>query len=298
MKTQKPINFSKIYSPHKLETFDRCPKNYHFSYLDPDYRRMKGELNRKPENIWHFQTLGKAVHNTITLFYHLPSEERTESKLLEKLKEAWRSEAMWGIKPPLGKWGGFEDIESERTAYRKAIQMLKNFSSIAEISPRIKILPTNNLRNSIDDYISLITPITEEVDISGKFDLITELEDKSLHVIDYKTGKRNGFNPFQLRFYKALAELRFGSPVGKIGLYFLENAEIRDIDLQEKPTEEIKKEILEKVEMINATTQFDPKPSKLCKYCLFKTFCPARDEVSEILKDSSDTDNVPSELPF
>ena len=298
MKVQKSINFSKIYSPHKLEVFDRCPKNYHFNYLDPTYRRMKSELGRKPENIWHFQTLGKAVHNAITLFYHLPPEERTESKLLEKLKEAWFSEARWDKKPPLGKWGGFKDIESERAAYRKGIQMLKNFFSIADVNPRIKVLPTNNLRKSIDDYISLITPITEEVDISGKFDLITEFDDKSLHVIDYKTGKRNGFNPFQLRFYKTLAELRFGSPVRKISLYFLENAEVRDLDLREESTEEIKKEILEKVGAIKSTAQFESKPSKLCKYCLFKTFCPAGGEVSEILKGSGDADDVPSELPF
>jgi len=36
----------------------------------------------------------------------------------------------------------------------------------------------------------LIVPLNEKFDISGKFDLITENEDETLHIIDFKTGKK------------------------------------------------------------------------------------------------------------
>jgi len=294
------INYSKIYSPHKLGMFGKCPKAYHFNYLDPVYSKMKGGLKKMPENIWDFQTLGKAVHNAITLFYHLPPADRTEKNLLEKLKETWRSEVMWNKKPPLGRWGGFDDddVESERNAYRRAIRMLRNFLEMADTDPKIKVLPTENLRKSIEDYKFLITPLTDEIDISGKFDLVVKLDDGTLQVIDYKTAKRDNFEPLQLRFYKALAELRFGDPVGQVSLYFLESGTVQDIDLKDESTADIKKEILKKVTAIQNTKKFEPNPTKLCRYCLFKTFCPAREEVNAILEESPGQTEVPSDLPF
>lgn len=102
----KKVDYSKIYSPSKLDMFAKCPKSYYFYYLDPIYSQMENELKRQPQNIWKFHTLGKAVHNAITLFYHLPLEERTEERLLKNLKETWLSEAQWNKKPPLGKGGG------------------------------------------------------------------------------------------------------------------------------------------------------------------------------------------------
>lgn len=300
MNQEQKIDYSKIYSPHKLGMFEKCPKEYHFTYLDPVYSKLKNSLKKMPENIWDFQTLGKAVHNAITLFYHLSPKERTEANLLEKLKETWRSEVMWNKKPPLGRWGGFDDndVESERNAYRRAIRMLRNFLKMADADPKIKVLPIENLRESIEDYKFLITRLTDEVDISGKFDLVAELDDGTLQVIDYKTAKRDNFDPFQLRFYKALAELRFGESVGQVSLHFLESGEIRNIDLQNESTEDIKKEILKKVEAIQSTKKFEPNPTKLCRYCLFKTFCPAREEVNAILKDSPGQTETPSDLPF
>lgn len=89
------INYSKIYSSFKLKMFSECPQKYYFNYLDPIYKRMKNQLKRQPENIWPFNTLGKAVHNAITLFYYLSIKERTQNNLLLKLRETWKSEVMW-----------------------------------------------------------------------------------------------------------------------------------------------------------------------------------------------------------
>ena len=86
------LDYSKIYSPSKLKMFDQCPKQYFFSYIDPIFSKMKNKLKTLPENIWKFQTVGKAVHNAITLFYYLPETERTQDNLFRQLHKTWESD--------------------------------------------------------------------------------------------------------------------------------------------------------------------------------------------------------------
>lgn len=291
------IDFSKIYSPSRIDCFYKCPKQYHFSFIDPVYSRMKNKLKKYPENIWPFNTLGKAVHNAITLFYHLPESQRTEENLKEQLKKTWESEAMWNKKPPLGKWGGFESLEEERESYKEAILMLKNFLKITEIAPSFKYLPTENLKKSIDDYINLITPISKDYDISGKFDLIIQ-QGGALHIIDFKTGKNEEeASGFQLRFYKLLAEEKYKKPVKKTSFYFLRSGSIKESRSKKEDTEEIKKEILGKIKEIKSTKDFVPQPSGLCRFCIYKNFCPKKEEVNQRIK-SVKKEDYPDDLPF
>lgn len=293
----KKIDYSKIYSPSRLGMFDWCPKQYHFSYLDPIYSRMKNELKRQPHNIWSFQTLGKAVHSAITLFYHLPAGQRTEENILEQLKETWRSEVRWNQNPPLGKWGGFESLEEERRAYREALTMLKNFFQIAEVEPEIKYLPSQDFLRSIEDYQRLIRPLSDEFDISGKFDLVIGNNGDSLQVIDFKTSKKEEADRFQLRFYKVLAEENFQKPVKKASFYFLRTGNKKEFDLEQEQTKEIKEEILGKIIAIKATENFEARPSKLCQFCLFRTFCPKKAEVEELIGDVREEETT-DDLPF
>lgn len=290
------LDYSKIYSPSKLSLFAQCPKAYHFTYLDPIYSKMKNELKKLPENIWSFFTLGKAVHNAITLFYHAPLEQRTEKQLKEYLLKTWASEVMWNKKPPLEKWGGFKSLEEERQDYGLALGMLENFMRMAEVDPEIEYLPTDDFRHSMDDYKNLITPLNGEVDISGKFDLIMQDEGGFLHIIDFKTGKKEDNSDFQLRFYKLLAEAKLKKPVQKASFYFLRSGGKKEFDLAEK-TEGIKEEVLRKVGEIKNTQNFEPRPNNFCKFCLFPTFCPAKDKVREIIKTVTKED-IPDDLPF
>lgn len=291
------IDYSIIYSPSRLAMFDLCPKQYHFHYLDPIYSRMKNELKKRPHNIWGFYTLGKAVHNAITLYYHAPSEQKTEEQLKEYLKETWQSEVMWQKKPPLGQWGGFKTLEEEREVYRQGLMMLKNFFQMASPEPEIEYLPTKDFRRSIEDYQRLVKPISKDFDISGKFDLVAKDEGGSLQVIDFKTSKKEEADHFQLRFYKALAEENFQKPVKRACFYFLRTGRKKEFEVENEPIEEIKQEILGKIKVINTTENFQARPSKLCQYCLFRTFCPEKSRVEEIVGSSPEED-YPDDLPF
>lgn len=291
------IDYAKIYSPSRLGMFALCPKQYHFYYLDPVYGQMKNELKRLPHNIWSFHTLGKAVHNAITLFYHSPPEQRTLKHLKEHLRETWQSEVRWNKKPPLEKWGGFDSLEEERETYAQALSMLANFSQIAETGPELEYLPTKNFRQSIEDYQNLITPLSKDFDISGKFDLVARNKDDSLHIIDFKTSKKEDGDYFQLRFYKLLAEENFKKPVSQASFYFLRTGNVKEFDLRKEKPEEIKAEILTKINQIKTTGSFDPRPSKLCQFCLFKTFCPEKEKINGLIKDTGNK-GYPDDLPF
>lgn len=293
--TQK-IDYSKIYSPSKLGMFAQCPKSYHFYYLDPVYSPMKGELKRMPQNIYPFHTLGKAVHNALTLFYHSSPEERSREQLKEHLKETWRSEVMRQKNPPLGRWGGFETLEEERESYKEALQMLTNFAEMAKTDFEIEYLPTADFTHSIKDYQDLITPLSSDFDISGKFDLVVREGDR-LQIVDFKTSKREDGDQFQLRFYKVLAEEKFKKPVKKASFYFLKTGNKKEFDLEKEKTEEIKEEILRKINEIMGTENFETRPSKLCQFCLYQTFCPEKGKVKEVTKDLKEED-YSDDLPF
>ena len=297
-KTEKQnINYDKIYSPSKLGLFEKCPKSYQFNYLDPIYSKMKSDLNKMPENIFSFFTLGRAVHNAITLFFHAQEEERSWENLKNTLKVTWTSEAQRNKKMPLGKWGGFKSIEQEREAYNQALLMLKNFFSMQIKDSKIVYLPTSDIRHSIKDYQDLITPINEDFDISGKFDLITENEDESLHIIDFKTGKNEDSDSFQLKFYKVLAEEKFKKPASKASFFFLRSGSRKEFELDAQDTDDLKSEIIKKIDLINQTKEFKPKPSNFCKFCIFKTFCPEKEKVKEFTKEIKEEDYA-DDLPF
>ena len=297
VKEQPKIDYSKIYSPSKLGLFERCPQEYFFNYLDPVKMKMKTKLKQMPENIYPFHTLGKAVHNAITLYYYLPLSQRTEENLLKKLEEAWISEARWNKKPPLLQWGGFESVEEERGVYAEAIKMLRNFLKMADENPSIHYLPIEDFRRSIKDYQDLIVSLNDDYNISGKFDLITQSDDGSLHIIDFKTAKKEETDPFQLDFYQLLAELNFNKPVKRASFYFLKLRKKKSFDVKKK-AEEIKDGVLKRIEKIKKTKEWQPKPSRLCQYCIFTSFCPAKKKAEELTKKVDEEELYSNDLPF
>jgi len=264
------IDFSKIYSFSKLGLFKTCPQQYYFNYLDPEVAPRKKEF-MKPRD---YKTRGSAVHDAITLFYHLPPKKRTFEKLKECLKKSWFAEKDPHKSMPLGKIGGFRDINHERETYKESLIFLKNFFEMVDKEPNFFFLPTENIKNSFCDYQEMITPIEENISISGKFDRVDKIDNDSLRVIDFKTSRNNNSDYFQLEFYKLLAELNFKKRVSTVSFYYLRNKKIKDFNVKKVEKKEIKDKVLKKVNKIRNTKEFNPNPSRLCNHCDFKEICP------------------------
>lgn len=263
------IDFSKVYSYSKIELFKKCPKQYFFNYLDPVIAPIKKQY-LKPRD---YKTKGQAVHGAITLFYHLPIEERNFKNLKNLLLQAWFSEVDPSKEPPLSFLGGFKNIEHERKTYQDCLILLKNFYELKDIKPSFFLLPSKDIKYSFDDYKELIKPLNNEISISGKFDRVDKLENGNLRIIDFKTGKNNQ-NYDQLEFYKLLAELNFNRKVEKVSFYYLTNKKIKSFDVSNVNLDEIKNKVLRKIDIIKRTKEFLPNPTKLCNHCDFQEICP------------------------
>jgi len=264
------IDFSKIYSFSKINMFGKCPKQYHFNYLDEEVAKIKKQL-LKPRD---YTTKGSAVHGAITLFYHFPAVKRTFSNLKNCLEQAWFSEKDIYKKPPLGATGGFFSLNHERRVYRESLELLQNFFKLEKQDPDLFYIPVKNIKNSFQDYEKMIKPLNAKWFVSGKFDRIDKLENNKLKVIDFKTGRNNN-DFFQLEFYKMLAEINFNMKVDQVSFYYLLNKEIKSFDVSQTSVNEIKDKVAEKINKIEKTKEFLPNKSRLCSMCDFKEICPA-----------------------
>ncbi len=295
---QDNISFSKIFSASRLNVFDQCPKYYEMYYIDPKMKEAKNRLKRKFENLWPFQTIGSAVHNAITLFYHLPLEQRNTGNLSRILEKTWRNDAYpYRTQLPLLQYGGFKSLEEEREAYHLAGSLLQTFFRILPQDIDAFYLPTVNLY-TLQDYLNLRTPFISDIEISGKFDLILNNDDGSITIVDFKTSKsdRSEKAVKQMNFYQLLAELRFKKPIKELMLVYLRTGRRVFVDLEEQET--IAKQIEDKINLINETNDFATKPSKLCKYCIFRDLCPAKDEVRKYCDEEETSFEVAEDLPF
>lgn len=264
------LDFSKIYSYSKIELFNKCRKQYHFNYLDPEIAPIKKQFI-KPRD---YKTKGNAVHGAITLFYYLSKKKRNFDGLKECLKQAWFSETDIFRQPPLGPFGGFKDLDHERQSYMDSLKLLKNFLNMEkEQSPSLFYFPIKTIKKSFADYERMIKPINKKISISGKFDRIDELENGNLRVVDFKTGKsKNGMG--QLEFYKLLTELNFDKKVDQVTYYYLDDGQVKNYDVSKIKTGDIRKQILDKIKVIEKAEDFSPNPSRLCDHCDFKEICP------------------------
>lgn len=255
-------------SPHKLSLFRKCRKLYYFEYLDPEIAKIKDQIKKKRPPL----EMGNFVHDSLTLFFKEPLERRSWETMSEILKNLWSG--------PRGKEYGFLSIEDERAYYYEALSMLKWFVKNENLNPNIYALPISPPGKSYDDYLKV--PFAEEFDLGGKIDRIDLLEDGTLEIIDYKTGKPED-NFLQLLIYVFLAEGLFGKKVSKARNLYLKSGTEGIIVPDEGIKQRAKNDILQIVETIGLEELWDPNISKLCAFCDYLDYCPAKEEIKKFL---------------
>jgi len=259
-------------SPYKLNLFLKCARQYYFEYLDPQISLIKKQIKKKRPEL----EMGNCVHDSLTLFFKKPFKERTWQTMSTIFKNVWKgpNEKLWG----------FNSIEEERQCYRKALAMLKRFFKNENLNPSLFALPISPPGKSFDDYKKIF--FTEDFELGGKIDRIDITPEGSLEIIDYKTGKeKNG--ALQLIAYVFLAEGLFDKPVGKASYLYLKSGKWESVIPDESLRQQMRKEILEIVDKIGMETEWNPNISKLCAYCDYIDFCPAKEEVKKFIDNSN-----------
>lgn len=182
-------------SPSKLNIYLECPRRYWWQYINP---ATKGKQPIRP-----YFTMGSHVHTALKLFFAIKPEFRTKDKLMNLLASQWQ-------KCP-GRHGGFWNSAIEEEYRTRAQLMLSGFYNNEDM----KAVPLW----AKDSLVAV--PVSPNLTFNGKLDRVDE-EPEGLHIIDYKTGREEREDEWQLPMYAVMAGRFFGKPVTKLSYLFLE----------------------------------------------------------------------------
>lgn len=205
-----------------LADYSRCPRLYFYRNIFRTDSTGKIIEILSPE-----LTLGNIVHNTIDEFTKLAPDERNGKALREIFYKFWPDE--------FGNKGGFKDSSQELFYKDRAKEMLNRFYKNKEYSEktpiRLPTSPTPKIELNKENNILL----------SGKTDWIEELPDKTLYVLDFKTGtKKEMGGSLQLPVYAFYVSKVRGQEVSQVGYWYLQLEdkpsiwETKDLQIEEK----------------------------------------------------------------
>src|SRR3989344_3550506 len=213
-------------SHSSISDFLKCPRAYFLRNVYKDPR-----TGHKMAIVTPPLALGQSVHEVLESLSELPTEERLKTSLIKKFDISWEKVT--------GKRGGFRGSLQEKEYKDRGVSMLKNVEKNPGpiLNKAIKIKSEMGLPNYF---------LSEDANIilCGKIDWLEYLEESdSVHIIDFKTGKRDeSDDSLQLPIYLLLVRNTQKRNVEKASYWYID----RSIDLVEKklPNE---KEAFEKV---------------------------------------------------
>ncbi len=176
-------------SHSSMNDFIKCPRSY---FLHNMYRNDNG---RKINIVNPHLSLGIAVHETLEGLLNYKAEDRFKKPLMETFEENWKKVS--------GKVGGFKSEAEEADYKARAVLMIERVNAhrgflekkAVKLKEHVNNMPPNFYLSEPDNII-----------LSGKIDWLEYvLEDDSVRVIDFKTGKNEeNKDSLQLPIYALL----------------------------------------------------------------------------------------------
>lgn len=247
-------------SAFKLNMFATCPQQYKFNYIDDLAKEYK---TPKP-----YLTMGAHVHNALKDFYEqLEPEDRNFAQLETILRRRWTENRR-----------GFDSREDEAKWGVKALNMLRLYVHRMDL----KVNPV-----MLEDYYDM--EIDQNLKLLGRIDRADALDDGTLHVIDYKTGKYkpDEVNDLQLILYAMIVSSGERKPVTKASYLYLQTMEWHTVEIDQDVAEAAIEDVKEQVDRIRNEQEFAPEINQYCGSCDFLTICPKQQEI-QVLIDSGE----------
>ncbi len=244
-------------SPSKITAFTNCPLAFRFSVVEhlpepPSPPALKGTL----------------VHRALELlFTEYPPGSRSRDAAQKALDAAWR-ELQDG-----DELDGLRLDETETIAFLVDARVL--------VDRYLELEDPDGVR-AIGLELNLSTEI-DGVTVRGIIDRLDELDDGSLAVVDYKTGRAPRTEQSKSRLsgvqmYALMCEAELGRRPSVVRLLYLRDR----IVISAAPTDQAMRGTRQRalgvwsaIERACKEDDFRPNPSSLCRFCAFQAYCPS-----------------------
>lgn len=214
--------------------------------------------------------MGEHVHSTLADFLGvIPGEERTVATIENLLRQKWRRNRQ-----------GFASREEERQWGERALAQLRWFANTQIIDVRPLLLERFHE-----------APVSEKLIANGRIDRIDQMDDGSLHVIDYKTGKMpEKPDNFQLLVYALILSRTLTYPVSKASYLYLADGVWHTFSIAAGDAQEARDKVLEIAREIELERDYAEVAGPLCRFCDFLEICDAGREFQPNVTDTEPVD--------
>jgi putative RecB family exonuclease len=248
------------YSPSRLSTYEQCPRQYRYKYVD--------RIPREDETVESF--MGHCVHAALERLYAdlQMAKEVTLPEILEHYRQAWGA----------GWHEGIRIVRQEYTAeqYRRLGErcLTAYYHRHAPFDEGTTLGLEAKMAVALDEAGAYT--------IQGIIDRLVEVGEGRYEIHDYKTGGRlpsqdrlDGDR--QLALYQLAVEAAWpdAKDVELVWHYLVFDRVLRSRRNREE-LEGLKRETIALVEKIEADTTFAPRESPLCNWCAYQDLCPVR----------------------
>jgi len=276
-----------IYSHSKLEIFEQCRLKFKYRYID----KIIPEIAKGIE-----AHLGEIVHKTLEWLYIqvlkniIPSINDVIYFYSEKWQENY-SEDM----PIVNKTMTAKDY------FNRGVEFLVNYY--------MKYHPFQDNTIATEKRIEIDLDNSGEKKLIGYIDrLAHNLETNEIEIHDYKTGnsvlfKEKAENSRQLSIYSLAIKEMFGKEKNVCMVWhFLAHDMKVCLRQTNEQLEQLKKELIEIINLIERTKDFFPTKSQLCYWCEYMNICPMwnkeikREKQEELKLDEEEIEKKLEEL--
>ncbi|MDD5342307.1 MAG: UvrD-helicase domain-containing protein [Patescibacteria group bacterium] len=230
----------------QLKAFWICPYQYRFRFV----LKVPGEPK-------HTFSYGKTIHNTLKDFFQLVQRNLKHDWLtLKKLyEENWIDE-----------W--YESAAHLAERKTQGLKALKAYYNLYQGKfPEVLFLEKGFVIK-IDQY-----------SIRGAIDRIDKLSDKTVEIIDYKTGKRPSSKKVedqeQLLIYALAARESLKKEPAKLSNHYLEDGQQVGFEATDQAIQKVSDKIIRTAEQMKKSS-FKATPGFHCSFCDFRDICEYR----------------------
>lgn len=223
------------FSYSRIDTYDMCPSKYFFSYI-----------KREPRQFGEAAVLGNIIHSVLE---DLVSNEKPLS--IDEMKASYEVKKT-DYDP--------EGLISE-SLINAGTQIIEEFYDINQ----------DKLFDVYDKEMSF-NFIIGNYSIIGYIDRV-DVIDNNVHIIDYKTGKRevaakDVANNLQLGIYALAASMAFPGKEITASLHYLRSGRVKSHAYSDQDLEDVKLMLLKKINKIMSDSNFTPTSNeRICSFC-------------------------------